>query len=417
MVTWRRIAISLLAVLSLFAVGCGSTDSSSDDSSSTDASSTDSGGAASGEPIKIGALTSLTGPFTSWGIPASTGMQLAVDEINAAGGVDGRMLELVIVDDQSDAEEASIQLERLHEEGVVAVAGTISSGVGGAISPIAEEAGVPLFLSKAGSEAILTSDSRYTFRTCLPAAPTIAQPFAEYAESQGFTKVGAIIADYAWGQSFKTASADAFAGLDGVELQHEVAPVPEKDFTTYLRSLESFGPELIMSTGHPPGTGSVLVQVADLGLDVDVTGPGSSLTAVMGAAGDTAIDRYIDLSCADYNSDSYADLARRYIASSDQTFMEDDAVAGFGVVSILADAIGKVGDDPTAIADHVRGESYDMPGMAYPLSWTGWGELAEAQLILVRVGSGPGPEGLDGAGNWWPETLIQSAKLSPYDPS
>jgi len=420
--------------MALFAVSCGSdadtsTDSSGDSSSDTsggadtaatasDSSSdaaTSSGASASGEPIKIGSLTSLTGPFTSWGIHASAGMQLAVDEINEAGGVDGRMLELVIVDDQSDAEEASIQLERLHEEGVVAVAGTISSGVAGAISPIAEEASVPLFLSKAGSEAILTSDSRYTFRTCLPAGPMIAQPFAEYAEGEGFTRVGSMIADYAWGQSFKGSSADAFSAR-GIELQAEVAPVPEKDFTTYLRSLEAFEPELIMSTGHPPGTGSVLVQVADLGLDVDVTGPGSSLSAVMEAAGDTAIDRYIDLSCADYNSDAYADLSRRYLAATDHEFMEDDAVAGHAVVTIVADAIRAVGTDPSAIADHVRGESYDMPGMAYPMSWTGWGELEKAQLILVRVGTGPAPDGL-GAGGWWPETLIKSAVLTPYEPA
>ena len=408
--------MALLAALALVAAACGGGDTDSAASETEPASGENSESEGSGEPIRIGALTSLTGPFTSWGIPSSTGMQLAVDEINGAGGVDGRMLELVLVDDQSDAEEASIQIERLHEEEVVAIGGTISSGVAGAIAPIAEEAAVPLFLSKAGSEAILTADSRYTFRTCLPAAPMIAQPFAEYAESQGFTRVGSVIADYAWGQSFEIASADAFAALGGVELQAEVAPVPEQDFTTYLRSLEGFDPELILSTGHPPGTGSVLVQVADLGLDVDVTGPGSSLSAVMAAAGDTAIDRYIDLSCADYNSDSYADLARRYIASSDQTFMEDDAVVGFAVVTMIAEAVAAVGDDPAAIADYIRGESFDMPGMASPLSWTEWGELAESQLILVRVASDGAPEGLEGNGDWWPETLIKSEPLPPFEP-
>lgn len=399
---WRVLAKAMLAALAMVASSCGGSDADSSSGSS--------------DPIKIGALTSLTGPFTSWGIPASTGMQLAVEEINADGGVDGRMLELIIVDDQSDAEEAAIQMERLHEDGVVAVAGTISSGVAGAITPIAEEAGVPYFLSKAGSEAILTADSRYTFRTCLPAAPMIAKPFAEYAQSQGYNRVGSVVADYAWGQSFLTHSTDAFDAVGGIELQHEVAPVPEKDFTTYLRSLDAFGPDLILSTGHPPGTGSVLVQVADLGIDVDVTGPGSSLTAVMAAAGDTAIDRYIDLTCADYNSESYADLATRYIASSDQAFMEDDAVAGFAVVNIIAEAIAAVGDDPGAIADHVRGGSWDMPGMAYPLDWTEWGELEKAQLILVRVGEGGAPAGLDGAGNWWPETLIKSAPATPHQP-
>lgn len=431
--------LGLLLALALIASACGSDDSSdssagdsdaadseteaddsagSDDSAEDDAEGEGDAAAASdsGEPIKIGALTSLTGPFTAWGIPSSAGMQLAVDEINASGGVDGRMLELVVVDDQSDAEEGVVQMERLHEEGVVAIGGTISSGVGQATAAVAEEAQVPLFLSKAGSASILTTDSRYTFRTCLPAAPMIAKPWADYVTEQGYTKVGAIVADYAWGQSFKSAAESAFAELDGVELQIEVAPVPEKDFTTYLRSLDSFEPELILATGHPPGTGPILVQAADLGFDANVSGPSSSLSAVLEGVGDAAVGRYLDYSCADYFSDSYADLAARYIEASGNPFMEDDAVAGYGVVTMVADAVENVGDDPAAIAEYLHTQTYDLPGMASPVSWTEWGELATSQLLLIRVGPGPAPDGLNAAGDWWPEQLLLSEPLEPHVP-
>ncbi len=408
--------VAVLAALALLATACGSDDATDEADGADDGTGETDGAEASGETIKIGALTSLTGPFTSWGIPVSNGMQLAVDEINADGGVDGRMLELVIVDDQSDAEEGVVQLERLLEEGVVAVGGTISSGVGQATAAVAEEAEVPLFLSKAGSEAILTQDSRYTFRTCLPSAPMLAEPWADYAASEGFTRVGSIVADYAWGQAFKAAAEEAFASQDGIELQTEVAPVPEQDFTTYLRSIDGFEPELLLATGHPPGNGPILAQAADLGIDVNVTGPSSSLTAVLEASGDTAIGRYTDTSCADYFSDEYADLAARYIAASGQPFMEDDAVAGYGAVTAVAEAIGEVGDNPADIAEYLRTNSFDTPGMAYPLAWTEWGELAEAQLLLIRVGAGPAPDGLNEAGDWWPERLFQSDALEPYVP-
>ncbi len=427
--------LSLLAVFALVGASCGS--DSSDDASATTVAEEDSSDdttadteapsddgdeetpdePANTDPIKIGSLTSLTGPFTPWGIPSSQGMQLAVDEINAAGGIDGRMLELIIVDDQSDAEEAVKQIEKLHEEGVVAVGGTISSGIAIATSLVAEEAQIPLFLSKAGSSAILTADSRYTFRTCLPAAPMIASPWAAYAQQEGFTKVGAIIADYAWGQSFKSAAEAAFAELDGIELQVEVAPVPEKDFTTYLRSLEAFEPDLILATGHPPGTGPILLQTADLGLDAAVSGPSASLGAVVAGVGDdVAINRFVDYSCADYFSDSYAELAPRYIANSGESFMEDDAVAGYGVVTMLADAIGAVGDDPAAISEYLHGQTYTLDGMASPVSWTEWGELATSQLLLVKVGAGPAPEGLNAGGDWYPEKLFLSEPLEPFVP-
>ena len=433
--------IALLAALALLAAACGDDDDTADDAaddvaeaaddadteaaddtsgdadadepSDEDEADTDEGGEA--EPIRIGALTSLTGPFTSWGLHVEAGLEMAAADINASGGVDGRMIEIIVADDQSDAEEAVVQFERLLEDGVVAVAGTISSGVGGATAGLAEENQVPLFLSKAGSDALLTADSRYTFRTCLPAGPMLAVPWAQYANDRGFTKVGQVIADYAWGQSFLAASEPVFADA-GVELQSEIAPVPEQDFTTYLRALDEFGPELLLATGHPPGSGPILAQAADLGLDVNVAGPGSSMTAVLEAAGDTAIGRYADHSCANYFSDDYAELATRYVAETGLGFMEDDAVAMYAVVNAVADAVTNVGDDPAAMAEYLHGQSYTSPGMAYPLAWTEWGELAQAQMVLVSVSGGPPPAGLNEAGDWWVEELFTSDPLEPYVP-
>ncbi len=54
--------------------------------------------------------------------------------------------------------------------------------------------------------------------------------------------------------------------------------------------------------------------------------------------------------------------------------------------------------------------------MAYPLAWTEWGELAQAQMVLVGVTEGPAPEGLNEAGDWWLEELVTSDVLEPYNP-
>jgi branched-chain amino acid transport system substrate-binding protein len=369
----------------------------------------------SGDPVKIGALTSLTATFAPWGIQYQDGARLAIEEINAAGGAGGRPLELVVADDQSNAEEGVSQLERLIEDGVVAVGGIISSDVGLATSQLAEEAQVPLFLVKSGAAAILTPESRYTFRTCLPAAPMVSGPILQYAESEGLTKVGAIIADYGWGRSIEEALNNEFEG-SGIELQIEVAPVPEQDFTTYLRALEEFGPELIVATGHPPGSGAITVQSADLGFDVPVTGAYTPRALVVGGAADAAIDRYSDFGCADYASDDYQDLARRYLEMSDNSFMEDDAVAGYGHVMMVAEAVEAVGDDPVAIAEYLHANTFDLPGYSFEMSWTEWGELAAAQPIFTSTGAGPAPEGVNEAGDWYPETLLLPEPLTPYEP-
>ncbi len=371
---------------------------------------------ASGEPIKIGLLTSLTTNFAPWGLQVQDGMKLAVEEINAAGGVDGRPLELVEADDENDADQGVAGFERLAEDGVIGIGGVISSTVGLATSPLAEELAVPTFLVKSGAAEILTRDSRYVFRTCLPAAPMVSGPIVQYAQTNNLTKVGAIIADYGWGQSIKAALEDDFAAVDGIELQAEVAPVPETDFTTYLRNLEGFGPELIVATGHPPGSGPITVQSADLGVDVPITGAYSPWALVWNGAGEAALNRYSDFDCADFQSEDYQDLARRFLAMSEQTFMDDDAVAGFGIVTMLADAVTAVGDDPAAIAEYLHGQTYDLPGYSFQMGWTEWGELATAQPLFSILGEGPAPEGVNEAGDWYPETLLLPEPLTPYEP-
>ena len=124
-------------------------------------------GGSSGEqrnPIKIGALTPLTGNFAPWGIQVRAGMALAVNEINRSGGVkgrgQGRQLNLVVADDQSTNTSAAVDgFRRLtQQENVVAVGGVINSAFGLAIGRLAEQAKVPLFLVKSGNNDVLTQE-------------------------------------------------------------------------------------------------------------------------------------------------------------------------------------------------------------------------------------------------------------------
>ena len=162
-------------------------------------------------PINIGALTPLTRVhFAPWGLQARAGMAMAVNEINRSGGVkgrgQGRRLNLVVADDQSVNTNAAIDgFRRLtQQDNVVSVGGIIGSPIALATTRLAEEAKVPLFLVKAGNNEILTQSSRYTFRTCLPAAAMVAASVVQLAQRRGIRSVGVMIADYAWGQSFKS---------------------------------------------------------------------------------------------------------------------------------------------------------------------------------------------------------------------
>ncbi len=367
-------------------------------------------------PIKIGQLCDLTSTFTPWCLNVRDGMALAAKDINDAGGVNGRQIQIVAQDSQNDGNIGVTRFNQLVQDGVVAVGGIISSGVGVPVAAQAEKVHMPLFLVKSGDQAALTQASQYTFRTCLPAAPMVIEPILQYAQQQKFTKVGAIVADYPWGHAIKAAIEDTFKG-SGINVDIEVAPVPPTtDFTPYVRKMANFGAQMIIATGDPPGVAGIVSLSANLAGGVPVTGAWTPPDLTVGGLKDLAIGRFSDFACADYTSADYAKLAQRYLAFSSNKFMSDDAVAGYAIVKIVAQAVGAVGDDPTAIAQYVHSNTFNMPGYAHPLSWTAWGELAASAPIFYQITAGPAPAGLNKAGTWWVKVLSHSAPLTPFKP-
>jgi branched-chain amino acid transport system substrate-binding protein len=377
-------------------------------------------GSSKKDPIPIGALTSLAGPFTAWGIQARDGMGLAVTEINRHGGVKGQLLKLVVGDDQSSPNAGIDAFRKLTEQDhVVAIGGLISSDVALATTRLAEQAHIPIFLIKAGANEILTTSSRYTFRTCLPAAAEVAQPILQLAEARHVKSVGAVIADYAWGQSIKSSLESVFAGDPGVKLNIQVAPVRTSDFTTYLRALNASGTQLLVATGHPPGSGAILAQSGQLGMNARLTGAYTPFGVVAKAAGTASFGRYGDFKCEAVGNAAYKALAKRFLrAYPNDGFFEDDALAGYAYVKIIAQAIGAVGTDPAKIAAYVHAHTFTIPGYTFPLKWTAWGEIAAPRIAFDIITKGPPPDpALNTAGSWWPRQVSLSKALTPYRPS
>ena len=165
----RSVLFPLLVVLALLVAACGGDDATDTTGGDTDttaaapdttaaapdttAAAPDTTAAPSGEPIRIGMLADQSVTFVPWAVNVRDGMLLAAEEINAAGGVDGRMIEIVQQDSQNDADVGVTGFERLVEDGVVAVGGILSSTVGAAVSPVAEELQMPTFLVKSGTPA------------------------------------------------------------------------------------------------------------------------------------------------------------------------------------------------------------------------------------------------------------------------
>jgi branched-chain amino acid transport system substrate-binding protein len=366
--------------------------------------------------VKIAFLSSLSGPFTPWGIQVRDGMKLAVAEVNAAGGVNGRMLELVERDDRNSAAEGVTAFKYLVErEGVVAAGGVISSDVGLAVSREAEALKVPLFLTMSGAHQILTKESRFTFRTCLPAAPMSMDYIAGLIREKGYQRVGVIVADYAWGHAIRQSLEKHVKTLPGVRMQIEVAPVPERDFTPYLRKLQAMDPELVIATGHPPGTAIITRQTIELGMKGQVIGPWYPTEFTVERVGELMFGRFVDYSCADFEAPAYQALAARYHAQA-KRLLDNNSLSGYAIVKMVAAAVASTkSTDPKVVAQAIRGGRFEVAGYAWPLSYTEWGEMKEAAPILYTYEKGSAGKANPTA-SWRPKVVFRSKTTQPYVP-
>jgi branched-chain amino acid transport system substrate-binding protein len=226
-----------------------------------------------------------------------------------------------------------------------------------------------------------------------------------------------MIADYAWGQSFKSSLEAEAKKVPDIKFNIQVAPVPTTNFTPYLRAMGDVS--LIVATGHPPGSSLVLAQSGQLGMKAPVVGAWGPYSLTAKNAGSSAFGRWSDFKCMATASQGYKALAKRYLRTFPQNeFFEDDALAGYAYVKIVAQAIQNVGDDPARIAAYVHANTFNIPGYAFPLRWTAWGELDRPTPQFAVLTKGAPPEsGLNTASTtFWPRVLYKSAPLTPYRP-
>ena len=343
-------------------------DSGGDSGGDTMTTSSSSG---SGDAINIGSVQPLSGSFAPWGQVHSAGLAFAVQEINANGGVlDGRNLNIVEANSESDPAEASSIFERFAEQDdIVAATGPVSSDVGIRTSRTAQELGIPMFMHMAGSNDTITPETQHTFRVGLtPATPTM-QAQSGLVQERGYTNVAAIIGDYAWGRSVEAGINDNF----DVDINLQAAPVSESDFSSYVRQI-SEDVEMVIATGHPPGSLSITQQLYELGREPEVvTGPSFPPNVIRSALGENANRGFTHVHLSDPYSDEFAEVASRFAEANDAQFNTHTAY-GYVTGQLIAQAIEDAGEaDPEAITEAVRAIEFDTL-FANPIQYADSGE-------------------------------------------
>ena len=235
------------------------------------------GRATAAEPLKIGVISAKSGVFAIWGTSGERGAILAVDEINAKGGILGRKIDLVLGDSKSKPQEASRLFREMVAGGTQVVLGTIASGETQAVSTLAREDKVPLFTTL-GYARFLTEEAghRYFFRLITNSSAYYG-PMVDRLLKLGYTRYCTISNDYAFGRSINSDVMGALKKknpklqvIDGCEFW---VPLGGTDFTTYLTAILSKHPQIVMFGGLVgPSVRAFVAQAHQFGLFKAVAG-------------------------------------------------------------------------------------------------------------------------------------------------
>ena len=251
----RFLSILLAGCLAASLTACGGTKEES-------AAPAESGDTASGGPILLGTISPNTGNLAAYGTAIMNGVNLAVEEINAAGGVLGSQIQVINADDQGDPTECMNAFNSLVSQGVGLIIGSVTSSCTSAITDSANEEEVVLTSPSSTADSITTEDD-YVFRACY-ADSFQGAIAAAYAKQAGYAKVGVV---YCAADTYSKGLYDSFSAACekyGVEVAavESTASMDVQDYTNQFASLVNASVELVYAPYYYDVIGPYLVTQA-----------------------------------------------------------------------------------------------------------------------------------------------------------
>ncbi len=239
------------------------------------------------DPIKIGVILTLSGPPGRAGNRQKDGAQLAVDAINAAGGIKGRPLQLVIQDDAGDPNAAVTAFNTLAvQDDIVAVYGTTIGSSTMAFAPLAKRAGIPVAVPNATYQ-ITRLGNEFLFRVAVPGDVEV-NAAVELAKKKGWKRIAMLHSNDAYGKQ----GADLLAEIKGLDIvATESYATTSTDYTPQLTKIRAARPDVIFIWGGVPFTGTAVKNAGQLGIAVPLISPtaAGAPANVAAAAGSSAL--------------------------------------------------------------------------------------------------------------------------------
>lgn len=334
--------------------------------------------------IKIGSVLELTGGTATFGQSALNGVKLAFEEINAAGGVNGKQLVLVSEDNKSEPAESANAVKKLIEQDqVTALIGFTASSNGLAGAPIAQASQVPL-VSPATTNPKVTEVGDYIFRVCFidPFQGTVGAKFAiDTLKAKKAAIFTDITSDYSKGlaQFFK----ESFTKMGGQIVAEESYAQKDTDFNAQLTKIKATNPDIIYTPGYYTEVGMIAKQAKQLGMQQPLMGgDGWDSPKLAEIAGDAINGSYLT---NHYSSEDKDPKIQEFVKKFQDKYGETPdcmAVLGYDAAIVLADAIKRAGStDKKAIRDALAATK-DFPAVTANITLDENRNATKAAVIL-----------------------------------
>jgi branched-chain amino acid transport system substrate-binding protein len=303
-------------------------------------------GKSSGDTIKVGEFASLTGKEATFGISSHEGTLLAIEEINAAGGVLGKKLELLTEDTQSKpGEPATVVNKLISRDGVVGILGEVASSRSLEAAPICQQNKIPM-VSPSSTNPKVTEVGDYIFRVCFidPFQGTVMANFA--TKSLKATKVAVftdVKSDYSKGLAkfFK----EQFVKNGGQIVAELDFNGGDKDFKAQLTAIKAANPEGVFIPGYYTDAALIAIQAKQLGLNVPLFGGDGWESEKLTEIGKDAVEGHYF--STHYSPEVGSELSKQFVENYRKRWngKNPDALAACGYDSalVLVDAIKRAG--------------------------------------------------------------------------
>ncbi len=330
--TWM---VLTTAVLSLVLFGCPP---------KTGETATGTGGGTEGE-IVVGEFGSLTGAEATFGQSTHNGIMLAMDEVNSAGGVNGRKVRVITEDDQSKAEEAASAVQKLiSQNSVVAVLGEVASSNSLAAAPICQSNKTPMITPSSTNEKV-TMVGDYIFRMCF-IDPYQGEAMANYLyRTLKKTKAAVLVdvkSDYSTGLAANFER--TFVANGGKIVGKQSYAKGDSDFRAQLTTLKGTNPDVVFVPGYYNDIGQIAIQARDLGMTMPLAGGDGWESPKLIEIGGKALEGCFYSN--HYHVDDPSPAVREFVQKYEARYgAKPDSLAALGYDSarVLADAIKRAG--------------------------------------------------------------------------